>query len=160
MISNDFEILGLFTSPNPKWILDLFCGAGGSTRGYQYAGFNVIGVDTRYQPNYCGDEFHRGDALEYLESWVEAGEMPFAAIHASPPCQHYSILKYTRPGWKWPDLLEPTRKLLRRSGLPYIIENVEYAPLKNRPRSAARLWAWVLARTGSGGTGASRRIGN
>lgn len=59
-------------------LLDLFCGAGGSTRGYQLAGFYVVGVDIKPQPNYCGDEFYQADALNYpLEG--------FDAYHASPP---------------------------------------------------------------------------
>jgi DNA (cytosine-5)-methyltransferase 1 len=61
-------------------LLDLCCKAGGATKGYQRAGFHVVGVDVEPQPNYCGDEFVRADALTYpLDG--------FDAIHASPPCQ-------------------------------------------------------------------------
>lgn len=35
-------------------LLDLCCKAGGATRGYQEAGFRVVGVDIEDQPNYCG----------------------------------------------------------------------------------------------------------
>ena len=47
-------------------LLDAFCGAGGCTKGYQSAGFYVVGVDIEPQPHYCGDEFYQGDAIEYI----------------------------------------------------------------------------------------------
>jgi len=46
-------------------LADLFCGAGGSARGYQIAGFYVVGVDNRPQPRYAGDEFVQADAMTY-----------------------------------------------------------------------------------------------
>ena len=52
-------------------LLDLFCGAGGCTKGYQRAGFEVWGVDIDPQPNYCGDHFTQQDALT-LDPWFLA----------------------------------------------------------------------------------------
>jgi hypothetical protein len=49
-------------------MLDLFCGAGGATKGYQRSGLYVVGVDVKPQPNYCGDEFHQADADELKEA--------------------------------------------------------------------------------------------
>jgi DNA (cytosine-5)-methyltransferase 1 len=73
---------------------------------------------------------------DLLEGWPIGGFASgwllseFAAIHASPPCQRYSVLaKRNGNGAKWPDLIPRTRTLLRRSGLPYIMENVQGAPL-------------------------------
>ena len=51
-------------------------------------------------------------------------------VHASPPCQKYSDLA-KRTGLEYPDLIGPTREMLEDSGLPYIIENVDTAPLKD-----------------------------
>ena len=74
---------------NKPVLLDLFCGAGGATRGYQQAGFYVVGVDWRPQPRYVGDAFIQADALEYARTH---GEL-YDAIHASPPCQRHSALR-------------------------------------------------------------------
>ena len=46
------------------------------------------------------------------------------------PCQAYSDLQH-RSGWQYPDLIEPVRELLEATGLPYVIENVPEAPLKD-----------------------------
>ena len=99
-------------------LLDLFSGAGGAAVGYHRAGFEVVGVDIAPQPHYPF-EFHQADALEYCA----AHGAEFDAIHASPPCQAYSV---TRTIWKkdYPMLIEPTRKLLSSIGIPYVIENV------------------------------------
>ena len=104
-------------------LLDLFCGPGGAAAGYQEAGFYVVGVDINPQPNYCGDEFWRGDAL----NGIIAGD--WDAIHASPPCQGYSVTRFRHPHIEYPDLIARTRELLRSTGLPYVIENVPGAPL-------------------------------
>ena len=108
--------------------LDLFCKAGGATRGLQQAGFAVTGVDLRPQPNSCADVFIQADALEYLRTADLSG---FDLIHASPPCQAHTVLKHA-PGTKAHlDLIAPTRALLVKSGKPYCIENVVGAPLRN-----------------------------
>ena len=103
-------------------LLDLFCGAGGAARGYQLAGFHVTGVDHKPQPRYIGEEFVQADALEYL---AEHGH-DYDAIHASPPCQGYSImhnLPWLR-GRDYPLLLLPTLEMLEGLGKPYVVENV------------------------------------
>jgi DNA (cytosine-5)-methyltransferase 1 len=118
-------------------LLDLFCGAGGATTGYQEAGFCVVGVDIEPQPNYCGDVFLRADALELMTALAKDGALfcgpdltilTFDAIHASPPCQAYSPLNAYN-GKDYPDLVSQVRELLIATGLPYVIENVVQAPL-------------------------------
>jgi DNA (cytosine-5)-methyltransferase 1 len=115
-------------------LLELFCGAGGSTRGYQRAGFYVIGVDINPQPNYCGDEFVQADALDVLDCVIDGGWGfdGFAAIHAGPPCQLFSAYqRANKHQGEHLNLIPPTRHLLRATGLPYVIENVPGAPLEN-----------------------------
>lgn len=119
----------------PK-ILDLFCGAGGAAKGYHDAGFDVVGVDIVDQPRYPY-EFHQVDALTVLRgmaNWPNFnGEWwrpsTYAAIHASPPCQAYSLANNIHGRTDHPRLIEPVRELLREIGLPYVIENVPGAPL-------------------------------
>lgn len=104
-------------------LLDLFCGAGGAAMGYYRVGFDVTGVDIKPQ-NHYPFEFVQADALEYC---AEHGK-EFDAIHASPPCQAYS---WAAARWQkeWPDLVEPTRLELMKTGKPFVIENVVGAPL-------------------------------
>ena len=130
--------------------LDLFCKAGGVTKGLQRAGFYVIGLDIEPQPHYCGDEFVLGDALDFRFSWTGefvGGSMDrspeccdrcgldwdhhFDFVWASPPCQGYTSMNQ-----RWnvkrdlhPRLIEPVRNKLDKSGTPYAIENVSGAPL-------------------------------
>jgi DNA (cytosine-5)-methyltransferase 1 len=111
-------------------LLDLFCGAGGAAKGYADAGFDVVGVDILPQPHYPFP-FVLDDALEYVAAHDSFGRK-FDAIHASPPCQAYSMLTAswrTNKGREYPDLIAPTRTLLEATGLPYVIENVIGAPL-------------------------------
>jgi DNA (cytosine-5)-methyltransferase 1 len=108
-------------------LLDLFCCAGGAAVGYHRAGFEVVGIDIKPQPNYPFP-FIQTDALELDPKFIST----FDAIHASPPCQSYSDLaKRNGNADQWPRLIDPVRALLTASGLPYIIENVEGAPLKS-----------------------------
>jgi DNA (cytosine-5)-methyltransferase 1 len=108
--------------PRPR-LLDLFCGAGGTARGYHDAGFEVVGVDIEPQPNYPY-AFVQHDALTLDPAFVAQ----FDAVHASPPCQKHTAAAPLQ-GLNHADLIPGTREMLRRSGLPYVIENVPGAPL-------------------------------
>lgn len=108
----------------PK-LLDLFCCEGGAGAGYARAGFEVVGVDVTPQPRYPF-EFRQMDALSIDPKWIAAN---FDAVHASPPCQAYSVSKNAHNS-NHPMLVEPTRALLKATGLPYVIENVIGAPLE------------------------------
>lgn len=136
---------------NRPLLLDLFCCEGGASRGYDQAGFDVVGVDlfkytddqgrrrgfSRNRYPYPSIQMDALDALRYLISdhlipgyfgrppvWLE----DVSAIHASPPCQAYSITKNGH-AVEHPQLIEPVRDLLESIGKPYVIENVVGAPL-------------------------------
>lgn len=106
-------------------LLDLYCGAGGAAMGYHRAGFTeIVGIDIKPQPRYPftfiqGDASYPTDAIDYFS---------FDVIHASPPCQVHSKTKHLAHT-SHEDLVDKTRRLLRRIGKPYVIENVPGAPL-------------------------------
>jgi DNA (cytosine-5)-methyltransferase 1 len=114
--------------------------------GLSQAGFDVIGIDIN--PD-----------LNYPFPWVVADAMPILAhmaregvgalreygldpdgidlIWASPPCQSFSAYRRKDPnrvGARAKDLIAEVRRHLQAIGLPYIIENVEAAPLRNAIR--------------------------
>lgn len=82
--------------------LDLFCCAGGATRGLQLAGFHVTGVDIKPQPRYCGDEFHQADALAFPLHGYDF-------IWASPPCQAFTAMRFMPTAKQYPNLIPETR---------------------------------------------------
>lgn len=109
-------------------VLDLFCGAGGASRGYHDAGFDVIGVDHEPQSDYPY-LFIQGDALKLFSSLVWMYQ-PIAVV-GSPPCQAgCALTKGTNQGRVYPQLIPQTRELFEASGLPYVIENVAGAPIR------------------------------
>ncbi|WP_406427531.1 DNA methylase [Streptomyces sp. NBC_00147] len=108
-------------------VLDLFSCAGGAGWGYKLAGFEVDGWDIADRPRYPF-AYHHGDALEYLADLIATGEIErYRLVHASPPCQEQCALTVgTNRAHGWgkthEDLVAPTRELLDRTGLPYVIE--------------------------------------
>ncbi len=123
--------------------LDLFCGAGGATKGLQRAGFHVTGVDIKLQPRYCGDVFHQADALDFkfcsfiggcLDGAPEIcdrcgehchnGSHEFDFVWASPPCEFGSQCTPMEYRARHQNLIDPIRRKLLKSGLPFCIENV------------------------------------
>ena len=108
-------------------LLDLFCGVGGAGWGYWQAGFDVFGVDLWPQKRYPFD-WVQMDWAEFMATRFDPAD--WAAIHASPPC-----LAYVDEAHKYrtnhPDLIGPVREALIATGLPWVIENVDTAPLRN-----------------------------
>lgn len=108
----------------PLRLLDLYSCAGGAAMGYHRAGFEVVGVDIDRQRNYPF-EHHVSDAIEFALSHGHE----FDAIHASPPCQAYTVATAGNPAAraKHQRLIAATRDVLLGLGKPYIIENVYQA---------------------------------
>lgn len=111
-------------------ILDAYCGAGGAAEGLRRAGFYVIGVDNKPQPDYCGDAFFRGDAVKFIRK----NRRKFDAVWASPPCQAFSLLTLGNRAKGQYDahvnLIPATRRALELSNKPWVMENVPKAPLR------------------------------
>ena len=110
-------------------LLDLYCGEGGAAVGYFRVGFtDITGVDICPMPHYPF-KFIQTNALEYL---AEHGR-EYDVIHASPPCQGYSITQFMpgRSPDKYKKQVGELRDLLIMTGKPYVIENVAGAPLIN-----------------------------
>ena len=119
-------------------LLDLFCGVGGAAAGYARAGFEITGIDIVDQPHYPFKFIH-GDALSYpLEG--------YDVIHASPPCQAYSVTEGLHPGYKYPDLLPAVRERLLRQPAAWAIENVPGAPMRRDIRLCGQQFGLPLYR--------------
>ena len=123
---------------NAPRLLDLFCGAGGAAMGYHRAGFEVVGVDIAPQPHYPF-RFIQADALTFSLDG-------FDAIHASPPCQAYSWATRRDRADRFALLIDFTRLALDGLGLPYVIENVPGAPLREPAMLCGRMFGLPLIR--------------
>lgn len=119
-------IAPLRRSPYRLRLLDLFSCGGCGAEGYA-EWFEVTGVDKDPQSHYPYT-FVKADVLDLDPAWIAT----FDAVHASPPCQHDTILKYRYAQNLHPELIAPTRELLIAAGRPYVIENVEQARRKLR----------------------------
>ena len=123
-------------------LIDFFCCEGGASEGFDRAGFQVYGVDIEPRKRYPFP-FHQGNAIDVMDRLLAGEAIDFtcpdksiiwltleqcAVWAGSPPCQAWSVTRHTNDK-KHPELIEPTRERFIASGLPYIIENVEGAPL-------------------------------
>ena len=118
---------------NRPVLLDLFCGAGGASRGYHRAGFDVVGVDSnlnraiRYPFSFIHADLATFTVANLLDLVRSTGA---TVLGGSPPCHDNSSLRYRTGkthGTRW--LVEHTRRLFLATELPYVIENVPGAPL-------------------------------
>lgn len=117
-------------------MLDLFCGGGGSADGYYYGGIHsILGIDNEYIKQYTSIrsntvQYKQLNAYKILTQRIDWIRENFDIIHASPPCQYYSPQSRQHSDYgSHADSISMVRELLKATGLPYIIENVESAPL-------------------------------
>ncbi|KPG86497.1 DNA cytosine methyltransferase [Frigoribacterium sp. RIT-PI-h] len=124
-------------------MIDFFCCQGGASRGYYEAGFDVLGIDMDPQPRYPFP-FLQMDAIKALKNLnmgigltfrgqgreVTVYQEEVAARHGSPPCQAFTNAQKIQ-GNTHPDLVAPTRELFEETGIPWVIENVPGAPLRD-----------------------------
>jgi DNA (cytosine-5)-methyltransferase 1 len=116
----------------------------GYHRAFERAGYDVetVGVDIEPQPRFPFT-FVQGDALDPP---VRLEDFDF--VHASPPCQGYSRMRHL-PWLKdrvYPLLIDPTREMLKRTGVPWVIENVEDAPLEKASTLFGEHGVWLCGR--------------
>lgn len=142
-------------------LLDLFCGAGGAAMGYHRAGFEVVGVDIEPQPRYPF-EFVQADALWIMDVLLGRGSLcptmetrywltDFDVIHASPPCQAYSVSRHrSQHRRQHPDLIPPIRRALRSIRRPWVIENVIGSPLLDPVMLCGAAFQLGIPRPGDG----------
>jgi DNA (cytosine-5)-methyltransferase 1 len=93
--------------------------------GYHRAGWEVVGVDIAPQPHYPFPWYRAPWEIGLAELLPTVD-----AIHASPPCQAWSHLAGATRA-EYPRLVDAVRAALEDTGRPYVIENVERAPLRN-----------------------------
>lgn len=133
-----------FCRKQPRRVLDLFCKAGGSAMGLHRAwpDAEIVGVDIKPQPRYPFT-FWQADVMTY--DYLHAD---FDFTWASPPCQHYTqMLNHGRtPRNNHPDLVGALRLMLNERTIPYVIENVAGAPLREAGMLCGEMFALRVMR--------------
>jgi DNA (cytosine-5)-methyltransferase 1 len=114
-------------------MIDLFCGAGGFTRGFVDVGFRPVFANDHdaaavasYRANFDPDGEHAevADLTVLLED--PSFELPAAdVVVGGPPCQGFSLLNKQRLGDVRRDLWRPYLEVVRRAGADvFVMENV------------------------------------
>ena len=102
--------------------LDLYCGAGGATRGLQQASFHVVGIDLYPQPNYIGDHSFR---LTFCRCRRTSCDLRLHLVEPTVPGPLDDAPRAQRQAPPQPD---PGHKgPTKGRGKPFVIENVEGA---------------------------------
>lgn len=103
---------------------DLFSCSGVGAEGYSWAGFDeIVGIDIVDHSKRYPYTFYQRDVLELDVEWLQQ----FDFIHASPMCLGYTELRHRYTWQNYPRQIKATRELLLKTGVPFVIENVEDA---------------------------------
>lgn len=107
-------------------ILDLYCGAGGASYGFNLTQqqHDIIGIDSKPQPRYPFTFIQR-NALSVDTKFIRE----FDFVFASPPCQCYVSSAHRD---QHPDLVAATIHMLHKADIPWCVENVPSAPFQTR----------------------------
>jgi len=112
--------------------LELFAGEGGATRGLMAAGFNVVAVDIKTTVRQYNPARHVVAGRDWRTAATAYRDLVnFDLVWASPPCQRYSHGTVAGHAHKHPDLIGEVRDYLLDWGVPFVLENVERAPLRH-----------------------------
>lgn len=125
------------------WILDLFSGGGGAARGFlRHPGVQVVGIDnnpklTRYYPG----DFYARDAFTIPVEYMNQ----FDLVWASPPCTLYSG-QTSHHHVMHEDTVRMFKRILQGISVPYVIENVPEAPVRNDLMLCGKMFGLPLIR--------------
>ena len=108
--------------------------------GLHRAGFEVVGFDIEPQPNY--------PFTFVLQDSLAVDLSKFDAVWASPPCQAFTVARKMHgvEGRDYKDLIGATRFRLEMSGIPFVIENVMPAPIREDIKLCGRMFELPLLR--------------
>lgn len=116
------------------YVVDVFCGDGGAGHGYLAGGATVFGIDLnrnhgkRYPGPFWPGDWRAG--LDRIRSnpYLRQPDL----VHLSPPCQRFTHGNVANgQAERHPDLIGPVRDYMLEWGVPFVIENVERAPLND-----------------------------
>ena len=113
-------------------VMDLFCGIGGFSKGFEMAGFNVLcGIDNweiaieTFQENHKNTNGILGDLTELDDEFFQQYHDKIDVIIAGPPCQGFSMCGKREVGDKRNELFqEVVRAVKIINPKVVIIENV------------------------------------
>lgn len=127
-----FDVVGVDVLPQPRYPFKFVqCEAVGFLMGLPRQSTSAGCSEHRSPQQHARSALHPHSEHHMTAIWEmypDSQGRVFSAIHASPPCQAFSVTKALH-GNEYPDFIQQTRTLLLAFGLPFIIENVVGAPL-------------------------------